>query len=303
MSPAELLALAEAEPLPSDGVARAAAAMEDDQADVRHAALDALGRMAAFRGARIEGAVVARILSRTHDEDHRVRAEAAATLAMLPEPPNGAAGAVRALLEDDHSGVRQEACAALGDLRDAASRDDLARRLEDVDPQVGFEAAFALASLRDSRGLDLLISALGSSRRRLDACEALRRLGDPAAIPALERLAGRMFGAWVDRLTAHATLFALGRSEAAEEVLRRARARNRQERAYALSLIGSHRIRQGREVLEAVAMDPKDRLRDTAIRALGELGDPEAIPALEQIRASGGDAASDAGAALEKLRR
>lgn len=304
MSPDELLRLAEADPLPPNGVARAAEALDDDRPEVRHAAVDALGRMAAFRSAPIDPSVGARILARTDDADHRVRAEAAATLAMLPEPPPGTAGAVRALLEDHHSRVRQEACAALGDLGDAASRDGLAARLDDEDPQVGFEAAFALASLRDARSLDRLLEALGSTRLRLDACEALRRLGDPAAIPALERIAGRFMGAWVDRLTASATLFTLGRADAAQAVLRRARARNRQERAYALSLIGSHGIRDGRQVLEEAALNRKDALRDTAIRALAELGDPEAIPTLERIRAEGDSAAAEeAGTALQKLAR
>jgi HEAT repeat protein len=301
---AALIELASQEPLPPDAVSRAAAALEDADADVRAAALDAIGRMSALRHAEIDPAIGARIIERTRDEDHRVRAEAASTLAMLEAAPEGAGRAVRVLLDDPHSRVRQESCAALGDLGDVAARELLVERLDDVDPEVRFEAAFALASLKDSRARALLESALSVTRKRLDACEALRRLGDPASIEALEKLTSKMFLAWVDRLSALATLFALGRSEAGDEILKRTTARNREERTFALSLIGSHRIRAGRELLERVARDERDPLRDTAVRALGDLGDPASRATLDAIKdGSDRNLAFDVEAALEKINR
>jgi HEAT repeat protein len=299
---AELSALAGAEPLPADAVAQAALALDDPDTDTRSAALEAIGRMAAFRNVAVDPATAKRILDRTTDPDHRVRAEAAATLAMLEDPPDGAARAIRLLLEDPHSRVRQESCAALGDLGDRASRDFLAERLDDVDPEVRFEAAFALASLRDSRARETLESALSVTRKRLDACEALRRLQDPAAIEALDRMAGKLFLAWVDRLTAWATMFTLGREDAGAKVIERTSSRNREERTYALSLLGSHRIGAGRETLERVAGDERDRLRDTAVRALGDLGDRRSIPLLARLRdGSDRNLAADADAAIRKI--
>jgi HEAT repeat protein len=301
---AALIELASKDPLPADALSTAAAALEDTDADVRTAAIDAIGRLSAFRRVAIDPPTVSRILDRTRDDDHRVRAEAAATLAMLEAPPEGAGRALRMLLDDPHSRVRQEACAALGDLGDLASRDLLVDRLDDVDPEVRFEAAFALASLEDSRARATLESALSVTRKRLDACEALRRLGDPASLDVLEKMSSKMFLAWVDRLTMLATMFALGRADAGEKVLERATARNREERTYALSLIGSHGIRSGRELLEKVARDDRDPLRDTAVRALGDLGDPASLPLLASLR-DGADRnlAADAEAAIEKISR
>src|SRR5687767_14841646 len=99
------------------------AALDDPEPELRAAAIDALGRVAAFRQVAIDETVGKRIVDRAKDEDHRVRAEAASALAMLPAPPEGAARALRLMLEDPHSRVRQEACAALGDIGDSVSRD------------------------------------------------------------------------------------------------------------------------------------------------------------------------------------
>ncbi len=300
---AELTALAEAERIPGDAIERADAALGDDDPEVRCAAIELIGRLAAFREVPIPDALAARILEHRSDADHRVRAETAASLAMLPRAPEGAARAIRSLLEDAHSRVRQEACAALGDLDDRVSRDLLAERLEDVDPEVRFEAAFALASLKDARARPLLESTLSVTRRRLDACEGLRRLGDPAAADALEKLAGKLFLAWVDRLTAWATLSALGSVEAGAKVVQRAGARSREERIYALSLIGSHRIAAGRELLETIAKNERDPARDTAVRALGDLGDPAALETLDVLRHGPDRAlAADAERAIEKIK-
>jgi HEAT repeat protein len=298
----ELLALADADPLQEDAIDQAAEALDDPNPVVRSAAIDALGRMAAFREAEIDGTIAKRIVDLTRDDDHRVRAEAASALAMLPEVPDDAPRALRSLLEDPHSRVRQEACAALGDLRDAPSRDSIAARLDDDDPEVCFEAAFALASLKDARCRPTLESALSNTRKRLDACEGLRRLGDGAAADALEKMAGKMFAAWVDRLTAWATMVALGRSDVAPKLLERTSSKSREERTYALSLIGSHRITAGREILENVARDERDPLRDTAVRALGDLGDPASVDVLRRIMGgSDRNLAADAEAALRKI--
>lgn len=302
MTPAELVALAEADPLASDAVHEAARHIDDDDPEVRWAALDALGRMTAFRGAAIDERTAARIAARTTDSHPRVRAEAASVLAMLPVTPPGAAAAVRPLLADPDPRVRVEACAALGDLGDPASRDALAELLGDDEAAISFEAAFALASLGDGRGRLRLEAALTSSRHRLDACEALRRLGDRSAVPALEKLAGKLFLPWLDRVSAQAALYVLGQPTG-EAITARATSRNLQERAHALALAGSLRLPGARALLEAVARDPKDRLRDTAVRALGDLGDPEALPLLAEIEA-GPDRtlAADAAESIIKLR-
>lgn len=273
---------------------------------LREAALDMLGRLAELSGYRPDDRVVQRALELTHDERVGVRAEAATSMALLgaDRPLEGREARLIELLEDAEARVRAQALAALGDLRVEAARDAIAARLEDADEEARFEAAFALASLADPRARPLLEAQLARTRRRLDACEGLRRLQDPAAIPALERVTKKWLLPWGDRLTVWATLHALGHPGAGAEVAARAHARRIEERTYALSLIGSHRIPEGRGALEASAADPKDPLRDTAVRALGALGDPASAPTLEAVLASAPEPElrADAEAALAALR-
>jgi HEAT repeat protein len=276
---------------------------------VRRAALDALGRIAEFRGVAIELETASKIARMAGDPDPGVRSETAIALAMISKGGGQSETerlALHRLLEDPDASVRREAAAALGDVRDETAKEGLASRAAgDGDGDVRFEAAFALAAMQDRRALGELISALDKPRRRLDACEGLRRLNDPAAIPALEKLATRFFLAWPDRLTALATMHALGDAAAGIGVLERTRSRNREERAYALALIGSHRIAAGLQVLIELASNPKDALRDTAVRALGELGDRAGTEVLERVAADPSAAAeirADAQAALEKVK-
>lgn len=246
----------------------------DELPGIRQASLDMLGRLATFAGHVADERTVTRALALTRDESPKVRAEAAAALALLGEagPHPERVQALLRLAEDEAPEVRHEALAALGDLGAVDAADTLARHLDDPDAEAAFEAAFALASLKDARGRAVLERELTKARRRLDACEGLRRLADPAAEPALRKVLDRWFLPWADRLSVWSALHALGAADAAEQVVASARARRLEERTYALALIGSQRIEAGRAALEAVASDPKDILRDTAVRALGELG-------------------------------
>ncbi|MEQ8279153.1 MAG: HEAT repeat domain-containing protein [Deltaproteobacteria bacterium] len=266
-------------------VAAVTATLDDEHPGLRQAALEAVGRFATFGGHTFELAVLERAVQLTMDDSARVRAEAASTLAQLHDDLDHAPRlqALRRLLRDDEPGVRQEAAAALGDLRDAEAADALAERLEDSDAGVRFEAAFALAGLRDARARPHLEGALRQTRVRLDAMKALGMLGDEASIDPLERFASRWFLGWADRLTAYATLYRLGRRGYAEKILARTSSRNVQERTYAVALIGSHTIEEGATLLVTLAEDPAAPLRETAIDALGALGREEHAGVLERI--------------------
>lgn len=257
----------------------------DEHPGIRQASLDMLGRLATFAGHVADERAVARALALARDESAKVRAEAAAALALLgtPGPDPERVQALLHLAEDEVPEVRHEALAALGDLEAHAAREVLARHLDDPDAEAAFEAAFALASLKDPRGRVRLERELPRARRRLDACEGLRRLGDPAAEPALRGVLGRWFLPWADRLSVWAALYAVGASDAADQLLASTRARRREERTHALALLGMLRVEAGRARLEAVARDPQDPLRDTAVRALGELGAQASAAVLQAI--------------------
>lgn len=280
----------------------------DPHPGIRQAALDMLGRLSMQANLHVPPDVVARVIALTEDDRPGVRGQAAASLALigLAHPEIDRSSALVRLLEDPRPEVREEALAALGDLRAEEARTAVARRLDDPVEGVRFEAAFALASLGDDRGRPTLEEALRTSRRRLDACEGLRRLGCPAALPALRAVAGRWLLAWADRLTVWATMFVLGEVPAQAKVLARTRSRNRAERTYALALIGSHHLAGGRTILEQVARNGSDALQDTAVRALGDLGDTTSVPVLEalaQTPTASSELREDARQALEKIRR
>ena len=263
----------------SNRVARALLdCLSDPEPRIRRAALESIGGIA-HRGAHAFGAGGVDAVARLADDPVlQVRAEAAVALGILDDAESALAARVRTLarlIEDDAPEVRREAAAALGDTGSPEARGHLVRHLEDEDAQTRFEAAFALASIGDDSGLELLVAALSSSRRRLDACEALYRLKSEEAIGALEQTARRIFVGWPERLTLWATLYSLGRTDFAASLIDRVGARSRQERALALGLIDKHAVVEAAPAVRQVASTRKDPLQGTAIRALGGLGQAE----------------------------
>lgn len=301
-----ILEAAEVEASPSPEVESALiAALYDEHPGLRQAAMDVLGRLASERGLVVEPKVVERVITLAKDPSPRVRQEACVALAILRDDLElpGRIEVLRANLEDPVEYVRQEAAAALGDLAAKEAISALIHRLVDRDRGVRFEAALALATLGDPSGRPVLEEGLERNASRLDACAGLRRLGDPAAITALERIGRKLLLPWVDRLTIQATLYHLGVTAAAEAILERTHARGREERAYALALLGTHRITEGLPRLAEVARS-NDPLADTAVRALGELGLPEGRAPLEALLADPRvttELKADAEAALRRL--
>ena len=141
---------------PPEGAAleRCSALVDDGDPRVRRSAIDLLGRLSVISGVVFEARVGAAILARVRDEVAPVRAEAAATLALLlgGGDRDRRLGALRGLLEDRDPGVRAEAAAALGDLEDRSALSTLAYSMTaDPEPEVRFECAFALANMKDRR--------------------------------------------------------------------------------------------------------------------------------------------------------
>jgi beta-lactamase regulating signal transducer with metallopeptidase domain len=132
-------------------VAALAAALKDEDKDVREQALHALTRMRAPIAADI-------YIGLLKDPSPDVRKQAITALGHMRDAKH--APALGEALKDSDAEVRQQAAFALGNLRDPRAIDPLITALKDSDPEVRKQAAFALGRLRDRRAIDALIAAM-----------------------------------------------------------------------------------------------------------------------------------------------
>lgn len=206
-----------------------------------------------------------------------MRAEAVSTLARLPGSETSRSEwvqAVGARLEDDHPEVRAAAAAALGDLfREgspipAALRTRLKAGLHSSDEGFAFEAAYALATMREAEARPYLQERATLSERRTDVIEALARLGDAAALPTLAYLRKRWSTSWSDRLAATAASAALGDSSALEALRKALRSWRVEVRTHAAALAGQRQLEALTSDLLTLSQRRKDVAREAAIEAL-----------------------------------
>jgi HEAT repeat protein len=198
-------------------------------------------------------------------------------------------------LADRDAEVQANAAAALGDCARAGVVEDALRALacarlsgllEAAPPDLRLEAALALAWLGDRRATAPLCDVLADAGRGVAAAEALARLRDPAALPALRRVRGRFWAPRVARVAASAALARLGEGDGEREfLLDRARRGPADARGLAIAALGEARVPGAREVLEGILARRRDDQAAAAAAALGALGDPSARAALEQARA------------------
>jgi HEAT repeat protein len=197
--------------------------------------------------------------------------------------------ALQAALQDELSHRRWSAAAALGRLGDTAAIPVLRAALKDNDRDFRTQVAQALAELRDAAAIPVLREALGhwDSCVRSPAVKALGKIGDPAAIPALQAVLrgdGRdvralgTFKRW--RMTMLHDPAAIPEWQ---QVDWRAdfddgERRLRMTAAVALGKIGAP---DAIPALQAALHDEDNSVRWTAALALAPLGDPAAIPALQ----------------------
>lgn len=281
-----LLELKHVEKLSFAEHARLLEALEAEHPDWVRASLDVCGHRSEHFDEAAEPQVLERaLLAAGSAMDGDLRAEACASLALLrPIERRGPerVAVLRNALEDEAAGVRQEACAALGDLgaKTPDVLDGLRGALDDRNAGVCFEAAFALAILGDGAGRMHLEQALSNRRLRLDAMRGLGRLRDPASIPALERYAGRRLGAWVDRVAALEALTRIGAPEAETRLVARIDARRREERQFALGIAEQLRLRSAIPAALRLSKS-KGPDRDAALGLLERVGGPDEAETLE----------------------
>jgi len=226
--------------LGSEAIDALIAALRDPDADVRRAAIIALGRLD-------EPRAVPGLIDALRDESADVRRHAAAALADTGDLR--AVEPLMATLDDASPEVRRFVAIALGELGDRRAVPGLVALLEDSSAEVRRFAAIALGTLGDLQAVEPLIAAVGdaSAEVRRFAIIALGDLGDRRAIPALTRAL---------------------QDESAEV---------RRFAALALGEMGGAEIA---EPLIGALGDTSPEVRRFVVSVLGDLQDPRAVPGL-----------------------
>jgi len=302
-------------------------ALDDGRPDVRYAAALSLGELA-------DGEAVDRLVHMLEDRDIMPRQAAAISLgrigdkagveplinALAEGPPDVRFQAISSLveldgvravaplmvaLEDHDPEVRGSAAAGLGDLEAHEAADAIAGLLGDTLETVRVEAAYALGRLRDPRGLPALVKLTTHRDFGYMVCELLGRLGNPEAVPALERAQRRFFLHPVTRLRAAASLIRLGETASRAYLLRACRSWRSDVRGLAFELLGEV---GGPGAREALVLGLRGKSTDAAVRGLGLLGDRSVIPTLAEgllkARELGDeDLATDIETAIARLER
>jgi HEAT repeat protein/beta-lactamase regulating signal transducer with metallopeptidase domain len=155
-----------------------AAALKDENADVRAEAMQALARM---RSPLAFDPMVAALRDASPD----VRQQAAFSLGQLRDAR--AVGPLTAALKDTEPDVRQQVVFALGQITAKEAVPGIVAALKDENVEVRQQAAFALGQVGGPSAVQPLVSVLQDTNDevREQAVFALGRVGDKSAVPAL----------------------------------------------------------------------------------------------------------------------
>jgi HEAT repeat protein len=243
---------------------------------VRADAADLLFQLAAEEPARAPefAGVLTRLLADAQGEVRR----SGLGLATLVLPQGELIDTLSARLTDPDVGARLEAVGRLADLALPEVRGALAPMLQDAVPEIRFEAARGMASLKHSAGLEVLVDALDNESLRFRSLGALAELEDARALPAVKKLFRRWLLSPFERTQAAGVLAKLGDAEGVEWLVKRLQKRWSTDRALAVELCGEVKIPNALERLKAILEAPKDPCRGAAARGLGRLGAPAALP-------------------------
>lgn len=269
LAAAEVLA---AEPSPRS-VGALARALSDVEPSVRAAAAAALGATGAAEA-------VIGLLGRLDDPALEVKESVVRALARL-----GDARAVVPLIskiEDPRPGVRRAVARALGELGDRRAVSALVLVLRDPDPAVRAAALAALSDLGDpsaAPSVAALLAAEGTSAVRAAAVEALGRLATPESVARLIEALGALPD---ERDAIQRALGSLGATAVPALLRCVATAEPGSANGCATALAATRAPEAGaalRDGLRRARLNP-----ETALYALGELRDVEAMPlALEHL--------------------
>jgi len=207
-------------------------------------------------------------LSEKNPERRRQAVTATGAIGLLPE----AIGLVEGALRDQDSLVRQTAAATLGQMRAKSAMPSLKTALNDASGEVAFAAAKALWDMGDRSGLNLIEDVLTGQEKASDGAlgAARRKLHDPKALTVmgLREASGVLLGP-----------FNLG-IVAAEQALKDGSA---SARVLSTTLLAEHCDAESLRLLKWSCLKDKSwAVRAASAKALGQCGNPDAIPTLEQ---------------------
>lgn len=290
------------------------AVLEDDDSDVRQKAAEALDKLGWQAGdeaekrlyfiakknwdecLKLNGVTVKALTRVLSDKNPQVRKEATETLTKI-----GDLRTLQALiiaLENNNSDIRKEAAETLGNIGHSQAVKPLIVLLKDMNPDVRQAAADALVKIGGLYAMEQLIAALQDSDSyvREAAAEILGKISNPALDPL-------MYALWEDnwevRIEAAKALGGLRDGRAVNSliaVLKYEDGGARRDITEGLSEITSSLAKP----FIAPGMTQDIRLRIEVIKALGQIGDKRAVPALvEELQ--NWDTAQEATDALEKF--
>ncbi|HSA60963.1 MAG TPA: HEAT repeat domain-containing protein [Nitrospiraceae bacterium] len=220
------------------------------------------------------GDPVAEQIAALKDEDWAIREEAATLLGGLKDPR--AVCPLVAILRDRDRSVREAAVGALTSIGEP-SVVALGDCLADPELSVQEAASAVLASIADGRVLDPLVRALRSQDWivRMHAAKALGRIKDPKSIQSLIPLLQDKVKAVREETSS--TLAAIGEA-AIPALLDTLTHQDWLVRLHAVESLGKTKSQKAVEpLLSALFNDGDSAVREDVIRALGEIGDPQAV--------------------------
>ncbi|MCS5531575.1 MAG: HEAT repeat domain-containing protein [Candidatus Poseidoniales archaeon] len=223
---------------------------------------------------------VAEQIAALRDEDWGVREDAAGALGESGDP-RGVRPLIEALRDSDRA-VRTAATSALASIGEPAVM-DLGNCLRDPDSVVQEAAASVLSSIADDRVVEPLIFALVSEDWvvRMHASKAIGRLASSQAVGTLVLLLQDKVPAVRDE--AMVALKNIGEQAVTPLVaaLKDKNWRTRLKATEALGVLGSKTAIQ--PLIEIVESDPDTAVRQDAVLALGNIGDPSATEQLLRV--------------------
>ena len=223
---------------------------------------------------------VAEQIAALKDEDWAIRQEAAGLLGTFKDP--SAVTPLVSLLRDQDRSVREAAIEALRSIG-APAVEAVGTCLTEPDLSVQESASAILAAIADERVLEPLVQALHSSDWivRMHAAKGLGRVRKAAAVePLIPLLQDKVKAV---REEAAGALASIG-DAALPSLLKALLHEDWLVRLHAVESLGKTQSKLAVEPLMSVLFNDRDSaVREDAVRALGEIGDPQAVEHLFMV--------------------